>query len=266
MPSRSDLTEALRAHLREGRHARHPLPEELVAYHEERLSPDAADEVRTHLVACPDCTSQLLGLADLADGQEDPGPEVSQAERDAAWQRQRTQLFPGPPAGLAGRPARRKAITPLRRAWVTAASLGLAAALLAVVAIAQWQTIAVLRQPSANPPLVNLAPAGSVRQESAEAPRLLLPPTAQRVWVILNPVRELHAAAYDVEVLAPDGRAVLLFKDLQASEAANFRLEIPRGVLTPGDYRVLLFARTAASRQVLEEFDLRVCLVPSPAP
>lgn len=261
MPSQSDLTEALRAHLEGERSAQHPLPEELAAYHEQQLSPEAAEGIRAHLAACPGCAAELLGLADLSE--EDSGSEVSRAEMDTAWQRQRARLFPSPPAARA--PAR-KTDAPFRLAWAAAASLGLAAALLAAVALAQWRTIAALRQPLANPPLVNLAPAGSVRQESEAASELLLPAKAQRVWAILNPVRELNASAYDVEILDPSGRAVLLFKDLQPSEAANFRLEIPRTVLAAGDYRVRLFEKNAESRQVLEEFELRVRLVPSPAP
>ena len=263
MPSRSDLTAALRTHLQGERFARHPLPEELAAYHEQRLSADEADEIRAHLVACPDCVAELLGLADLSEEKDDPRSEVSRAEMDAAWQRQRAQILPSPPASFT--PAGRS-IAPVRFAWAAAASLGLAATLLAVVAIAQWRTIATLRQPLANPPLVNLAPAGSVRQETGEASKLLLPARAQRIWVILNPIRELNAPAYDVEILAPQGQAVLRFKDLQPSEAANFRLEIPRTVLREGDYRILLFAKKAGSRQVLEEFELNVRLAPPPAP
>jgi len=263
MPSRPDLTEALRARLQGERYARHPLPEELVAYHEQRISSDEADEIRAHLVACPGCVAELLGLADLSEEKDDSGSEVARAEMDAAWQRQRARLFPSPPASFT--PAR-KTTAPIHPAWAAAASLGLAAALLAVVAIAQWRTIATLSQPLANPPLVNLAPAGSVRQESGEASRLLLSANAQRAWVILNPARELSSPSYDVDLLDSKRRLVLRFQGLQPSEAANFRLEIPRTVLPVGDYRILLFARQAESRQFQEEFDLRVRSATSPAP
>src|SRR5688500_16531152 len=72
----------------------HPSPEQLVAYHERRLAADEAEDVRAHLAACADCTAQLLELADLLDEDGDgvARAEVSRAELDAAWQRQRERL------------------------------------------------------------------------------------------------------------------------------------------------------------------------------
>ncbi|HSS52886.1 MAG TPA: zf-HC2 domain-containing protein, partial [Thermoanaerobaculia bacterium] len=175
MSSSSDPTEDLRAFFRKERQSfdPHPAPEQIVAYHERRLSPEEMETFRTHLAACPDCTSELLGLADLLDGDAadgEPASELPRAEMDAAWQRQRVRLFPLAPATSPDR--RRRLDAPLRRAWATAASLGLAAALLAAVVGLQWQTIARLRRPQVNPPLVNLVPMGSVRQGLPEAPEL----------------------------------------------------------------------------------------------
>ena len=261
MPSRPDPTEELRAHFRSERHAtdRHPSPEQIVAYHEQRLPPGEAEEIRAHLAACPDCTAQLLALVDLLDEEDGSEAKISPADLDAAWERQRSRLFPEPPP----LPTRVRAV-PLRRPRVLPASLGLAAALLAIVSLVQWRTIVQLRQPQANPPLINLEPAGSVRQ-GAPVAELSLPASAQRVWVILNPVAELDASDYDVEIAAPDGAIVLRFESLQRSEVGNFRLEVPRGVLADGDYRIVLFGRKAGRREAVEEFALRVRPVPLPA-
>lgn len=257
MPSSPDPTALLRAHFQREARAidRHPLPEQIVAYHERRLPPDEAEDVRAHLAACPDCTTQLLELAALLDGEDDASSDLSRAELDAAWERQRAQLFPDAPVvSLDSRRPR----APLRWAWATAASMGLAAALLTVV-VDQRRTLEQLARPQANPPLVNLAPAGSVRQGLPEAPGLRLPADAERAWVILNPAAELSFPSYDVEVVAPTGEVVLRHEDLQSSEAANFRLEIPRKALAAkGDYRILLFGKKEGRRQALEEFPLRV--------
>jgi hypothetical protein len=239
----------------------HPEPEQLIAYHERRLAAAEAEDLRAHLASCPDCTTQLLDLAALFDEDDDPGAEISREEMDAAWERQRARLFPAAPAA----PVRQRPTSPLRRAWTTAATLGLAASLLAVVALWQWRTIDQLREAQANPPLVNLAPLGSVRQENPAVPELRLDAQTQRAWVILNPSADLTAPAYDVEILAPDGQTVLRLTGLPKSEASNFRLEIPRRILTPGDHHIRLIEKNAGHR-VVEEYAFRVHLSPSPAP
>lgn len=261
MSSSSDPTEDLRALFREERRSfdLHPAPEQLVAYHERRLSPEAMETFRTHLTACPDCASQLLGLADLLDGgatDGEPASELPRAELDAAWQRQKARLFPVTPATLPDRS--RPGSSPLRRARIAASSLGLAAALLAAVVGLQWQTIARLEQPQVNPPLVNLVPTGSVRQALPEAPELRLPPNGERAWVILNPERDLDFSSYDAELRTADGKIVLRLTNLHSSEAGNFRLELPRALLTAGDYRIVLVGKKAGQSRTLDEFAFRV--------
>jgi hypothetical protein len=251
MPSSSDPTEPLRDFFRQERQAfdPHPPPEQIAAYHERRLPPEEAEAFRAHLAACPDCTTQLLALAD------EP-PAMSRAEIDAAWQRQRRRLSPAPPASL---PDRRRAFTPPpRRAWAAAASLGLAAALLAAVTVVQWQTIVRLRQPQVNPPLVNLVPVGSVRGVVPEIPELRLPARGERVWVILNPEGYLDFSSYDAELKGADGRVVLRLTDLRSSEAGNFRLEVSRALLGDGLYRIVLIGKKAGQSRTLEEFAFRV--------
>jgi hypothetical protein len=252
MPFRSDPTDPLRAFFRQERQSfdQHPPPEQIVAYQERRLSPEEMESCRTHLAACPDCTAQLLALDDgLA-------PEMPRAELDAAWERQRNRLFPAAPAPF---PARRRVNAPsLRRAWAAAASLGFAAALLAGVAAIQWQTIVRLKQPQVNPPLINLVPMGSLRQALPEVPELRLPANAERAWVILNPEGELDFSSYDAELRAADGKVVLRFLDLPSSEAANFRLDVPRAFLTEGEYRIVLIGKQAGRSRTVEEFAFRV--------
>lgn len=258
MPPDSDPAEPLRAHFRRERDTlgRHPSPEQIAGYHERRLPPGEAEGVREHLAACPDCTAQLLELAALLDASGAPGSDISREDLDAAWQRQRARLFPAPPVVLQAR--RRAPGSPHRWAWATAASMGLAAALLAFVVADQRQTIARLAQPRANPPLVNLDPVGSARRGLPENPALRLPEGAERAWVILNPSSELDSPSYDVEVVAPDGEAILRYPGLQPSEAANFRLEIPAALLKRGEHRIRLIASRAGREEAVEEFVLHV--------
>lgn len=238
----------------------HLLPEQIVAYHERRLSPDEAERIRAHLADCPDCTTELLALADLFDGEDDSAAEISPGEMDAAWQRQRERLLPAAPVVPL---ESRKEVRPPRREWRIAAPFALAASLLAVVALVQWRTIVRLETPRANPPLVNLEPVGSVRQ-SQGTPELRLSDDAEWGWVILYPSSLEDGASYDVEVVAPDGEILLRFKDEKASEDDNFRLPIPLSGLTAGNHRILLFERRDGQRRrVLDEFELDVSFSPS---
>lgn len=258
MPSNSDPADQLRAHFRErSLIGPHPAPEQIVAYHERRLPAEEMESLRAHLVACPDCAAQLVELAALLEEEDTPESEMSPTELDAAWQRQRSKLFPGSPLSF---PDRRTHHAPprLRRAWTAAASLGLAAALLAVVVAVQWRTIIRLEQPQVNPPLVNLVPEGSVRQGIQEIPELRLLPEVKRVWVILNPESELDYPSYDAEIRSADGEVVLRLADLRSSEAGNFRLEIPRALLPEGEYRIVLLGKKGGQRRTVGEFDLRV--------
>jgi anti-sigma factor RsiW len=258
MPSSSDPADQLRAHFREGSPiGPHPAPEQIVAYHEHRLPAEEMESLRAHLVACPDCAAQLVELAALVEGDDAPGPEMSRAELDAAWQRQRGKLFPGSPLSF---PDRRTHDAPprLRRAWAAAASLGLAAALLAVVVAVQWRTIVRLERPQVNPPLVNLRLEGSVRQGNQKIRELHLTPEVERAWVILNPDGELDYPSYDAEIRSADGEVVLRLADLRSSEAGNFRLEIPRALLPEGEYRIVLLGKKGGQRRIVGEFELRV--------
>jgi anti-sigma factor RsiW len=253
MPSDFDPTPELRDHFRRQRSAadRHPSPEQLVAFHEDRLSPQELEAVREHLAACPDCTTQLLALAEPFEGDEGEPEEVSPADVDAAWQRQRERLFPGAEA-----PPLRWRFSPLQKAWGTAAALGLAAALLSFVVVRQGLDLARLRQPQLNPPLVNLEPSGLSRQPARVA-ELQFPAGAERAWVILNTQARLPDSFYDIHVVAPDGKVVHRFESVPKSEKSNFRIEIPRGLLPAGTYSLMLVAQ-GRRIYIVDQFDLRV--------
>jgi hypothetical protein len=255
MPSGADPAERLRAHLRQERQLLdpHPSPERVAAYHERLLSAEESEQVREHLAACPDCTAELLALAALPDGEGEE--EISARELDEAWRR---LAHPSAPAVVdLPRPSASRA--PAQHLpWATAAVLGLAAALLAFVVVDQRQTIARLAEPRINPPLASLEPVDSVRQGLRAVPELALPAEAERVWIILNPAADLAFPSYEIEILAPDGTLALRFRDLQPTEAGNFRLEVPRSRLRAGSCRLLLSGVRSGERHRLEEFALTV--------
>lgn len=255
MPSSSDLTAGLRAYFNHQRRniRHHPPPEKLTAYHAGRLPAEEEAAVREHLAGCPECAALVLELDSLYGETPPPaGDDPVDLQAAAAWQRLRSRLFAPPaPAPARRRPAR---IAP----WAAAAALALVSVALAFWVTAQRQIIADLRQPRVNPPLVNLAPVGSLRQATEEPPVVRFPAGASRAWLILNPEAQLDATSYRVELLTAEGRSALTLADLQPSEAGNFRLELPRELLPAGTYRVLLAGRREGRYQLLEEFAVGV--------
>ncbi len=242
----------------------HPSAERIAAYHERRLAPGEAEEMRAHLAACPGCTAELLAFAECFDEPEDSASGLSAAEMDAAWRRQRERPAPALPV----RPA--PAAPPPRRSTRGSRGLtvflGLAASLFAALSLVQWQMISRLREPRANPPLVNLAPVGSLRRGTEDVSVLEVPPAARRGWVILDPVAEPNDAAYDAELVAPGGGRLLLLEDLRGSEKGNFRLDLPVSLLREGEHRILLRTRRGDGRAEVTEFKVRVHLSPPPVP
>lgn len=261
MPAASDLGEHLRAHFLRERSAvdRHPCAEDLLDYREGRLAAPEEEALRGHLAACPDCTALVLELSSMGPAVEAASRELAEEEVEAAWQRQlsrlgsrRRALRRSPPAGA------------FHWSWVMAASLALVSVLLGVLVSKQGQTIARLQEAQVNPPLVNLAPIGSLREGRSAPGELRFEPQAARAWVILNPEAELDFASYEVRIVAGGGREVLRLEDLSLSAGRNFRLEVPRGLLPSGEYRILLLGVRPNDRRALEEFALSV--LPAPAP
>jgi Putative zinc-finger len=256
MPSRADPEAELKVYFRRRRpvESPHPAPETLAAYQADRLPPAEEEAVREHLVSCPDCAALVLEFAALC-AAPDGDSEVADREVAAAWRRQRSHLF-GAAAGET--PGWRRVAASPRWAWATAACLALAAAGLGLWTAHQGRILAELRQVQVNPPLINLTPMGSLRQPGTEPAVVRFPPGAPRAWLILNPEAPLDAAAYEVDFVAADGQSRLTLRDLTPSEAHNFRLELPRGRLPAGEYRVRLVALEAGRRRPLEEYAVRL--------
>jgi hypothetical protein len=264
MPSSSDATDRLRTHLRAARSAAasHPAPEELFAYHLGQLSPAVEEALREHLVGCRDCAAIVLELATFLEGEEAPGSDLPAIDLKAAWRRNRAASSSGD-SGPVRAPDRRAARP--RLAWAVAAGLALVSTLLGFEVVDQGRTLARLRRPQANPPLVNLVPVGSLRSTTDRPAELRFAPQVERAWIILNAEAELDSPPYRVEVIAATGLAVLRIDDLEGSEAGNLRIELPRDLIPPGSYRLLLTRAGEATRQVVAEFEIAVLAgVPSP--
>jgi len=261
MPPEPDLDSALRRVLRPSLPdpAPHPAPEELAAYHEDRLPEEREEALRDHLVACRECAEWVLELAALADaGEADAGEEEergsSAMDLARAWRRHRQLL----------RRARRltataRAPAALRRAWAAAAALALVSLGLGLWAGIQRQRLVLLDRPQVNPPLLNLEPVGASRAPQEAWPALELGSRAPSVWLLLHPAADLHFDTYRVELVAEDGGRRWAREGLQPSEAESFRLQLPAKLLPPGRYRILLSGRSRdRGYETMEEYLLEV--------
>lgn len=253
MSSSSEAAEPLRRAIRRLAAAGgpHPSPEAIVAYREGRSEPDAEEEIREHLAGCPECATDLLELDSLLAGEPRPGTEeISGAEIEAAWARQRARSFAAQPA--ARRESRR------RRVSVVTSGLALAASILASVTVVQWHRIARLEAPQGNPPMLLLAPKGSAREGAPAVPRLEFSKGSQSAWLVLDTETDLDVAAYEIEKIGPGGTVLLRISDLRSDDAGNLRLEVSRRDLPAGRHRLLLYGRRGVERRAIGEYEFEV--------
>lgn len=248
--SRSDLARDLREHLHE-RHGTpdwHPVPQELVDYHESRLPPASDEKIRDHLVDCADCSALLLELADLKDKSGTTDGGVTDFATAAAWRRLRARLAAG---GRTAPPA------PSPWAWRTAAVLAVATLGLGLWAAGLYRTVEELRAPQLELPIVNLEPVGSTRATEAAA-SLALAPGGARWVLILNLIDDTDYPSYHLELVGSDGSVRSTLEGLSKSSKGDFRLSLPRDFLAPGEYRAILSGVRGGDAEPIAEYALRI--------
>lgn len=234
----------------------------LTAYRGGELDEAAERRVQDHLESCRTCLDELLELdAFLHPTDDTPAPGTSDLETAAAWRALHRDMVPGTAA-------------PRRRTWIPLA----AAALLLVTlgAVALWgagehraaqtlrQRLAALSQPQTDAVIVDLFPAGTIRSETAgDTAPAELPAAAGHLTLVVNlppaAVAEASAAAgYDAEIVDTAGRAVWSGGGLARSRFDTLRLGLPRGFLSPGDYRLRVLAPDGDGDRTVATYALRV--------
>ena len=223
----------------------HPKAAMLVDYHHDRLAPEIADGVQEHLAACRDCSDLLLELVrfDIAepDTVTGAGAQVADLETEAAWRALASEIDAAPSTHEVseGVPVRPKA-RPSRPAPLIAA---LAASVVISLGLAGWvatlrSELSARRQPQINVPILYLEPPGSIRGDYAH---IATGEGSGPVMLILNSPSSTPAVAHELEILAdPDGRTVWRHDGLLPTETGDFHLELNRGLLPPGSYRLQL--------------------------
>ncbi len=232
----------------------HATAEALAALRAAELEPAAAEAVRGHLLGCRECMERFRAPADF-----EPAPAAdfeaaafwrSLVPRIAALEAQRRGTA-APTAPRVRQP--RQAL--LAASLAAVVGLGLVAAVERSVVLEQRRTIASLRQPTANAPIVDLA---------GEAMRSGGGPSFEAVagagfTLVLTPTEPAAAGSFELTIAAPGGIPEITVTGLTPNPAdGTFSLWLPAGSLTPGEHRLSLRRLEPAGRVLVEEFRLDV--------
>lgn len=245
MPFGSDTPDSLRLALGGQAPGGHPPPEELVAFRDGELAGPEVERLREHLSACEDCATEMLELEVLHDGESSPEDSFSHAQVDAAWRRRRLKREPATPrwrprAGSWSRVALRLA--------------SVAALLFAVLSVVLWRRVVELGRPRANPPIVQLLPAGALRAAMPEEVVRVDLGDEPRLVLVLNSRSDLDLPAYAIEAFDSGGRSLFRLEGVAPSKTGSFSLEVPRDALPFGRSRVVI--SRPDERRPLETFEV----------
>jgi hypothetical protein len=264
-----EISEAVRAFVRQRRKGlkSHPVPEDLLAYHEGQLSAEESEEVREHVAVCARCADLVQDLAHFPEPEPtDPSSEASEeAILARRWESLQKRLGQEGGLGLAPRTERGKP----RRQWgffrLRPISGTLAAGLVAVsVGLAFWALVLQQRLAELSRPAVRVAVSSLVPREIAAArdeeqlEPTAVPAWADRILLILNLFEPRSYSAYQVEIFdaLQDGRVIWSNRDLRRAPDGNFAFEVPRSFLPAGAYRIELSGLDRSRRDRLAVYNL----------
>ena len=229
------LREGIRRHVAAAEAAleHHPEPSTWVAYSRRELPPADMTALARHLAVCSACSEVVLDF-EVFDTDDEEAPSE---ERDEAWH----QAAEAAPAGGVVVPLSRKPRGAWRRLpqlWPAAASLAAGLAL----SVLTYQ-VGLSRQsetPRENVPLFDLRAVGSARDGGGSVTELRLPEGAGSALLILNPQEQPSGERFTARLVSEDGRLLWSSTRLAPVVGQAFTVELPRGFLAPGRYRLEL--------------------------
>jgi hypothetical protein len=144
----------------------------------------------------------------------------------------------------------------------------LAASLAAIgigLSISTWSLYQKLHQPRANVRIIDLVPTEERGYRDMQSDETPLDSSVPSLLLILNLSDLSEHAGYEVELLETgDDRAQpIAITGLERCPDGNFTLEIARGTVPPGEYRITLFGVDDGQRAVLAEYLAKLALDPS---
>ncbi len=238
----------------------HPTPEALVEYQERRLGGPQSDSIRAHLVACRSCAEELqrLDSFDLESERLAAGADTAAAHSWSTFRRgvaDDEQPAPREVAATSRRMPRAR-----RPTWSLAAGIGLA--LLGItffVAGPRDDGPGKSTPPATHPFVFDLLPDGTATRRDMTGLEVVEVPAGMDPLVprLLLGDQAPHDS-YVAVLNRASGETVWRQDGLKRQPAGEFALLIPRTVVSPGDYVVLLDGRDGGIARRLASYTLRL--------
>lgn len=224
----------------------HPDFDELLALVMDELPPERAEEVREHLIECPECLAQARELVDFPEQPPSPEQEVGEAEVDAAWRRLQTTLAEDGPETPAA-PARRPLVvlpgaspaplaTPRRAAFRPRGAYALLAAAVTILAIGGYWLTA--QKPETTWTGLQLQDQYRNTPPDAAPEKLKCPPAKGRFGVRFAITAGETPKRVWVGIATPDGRLVHEPVELRPDERGVVHFPIERSWVPDGRYQL----------------------------
>lgn len=214
-----------------------PTPQQLVAYHEGRLSPDEEERIRELLAYYPALAEALQD----DDGDDEP-PLLTNEELEADWRSLQRKMKPAPPVRVFAAPAVRR--------WQLATAASFAAAMvLGALYLRSVDTIGSLRakiqEPGSNVEHLLILEGVSRGPASAKPVRLVSSTTRIVISLALDEevtAREFHVALINLDATPP---RTLWQAPIVRGDDGTFSFEVPRSFLRAQTYGVRLYGDDA---------------------
>lgn len=260
---------------------RHPTPELLTAYQEDRLPLEEEAAIQEHFVECPECPELMLDLDRFTSPEKAKAAEADLSDTwvDAAWRRLRARLAAEPrparlpaeprPAGLPVEP--RPSRQPQR--WLTSPvpAWGLTVLLLpCTVGLwlqvdAQGSEIRALVLPQLNPPQRSVEPpiltrGGPTLASDGGVPEVEVPAGARQFLLVLASSSTASHPEYRLEIRNELGEEIWSGGGFSRSDDGSFVVVLSPRFLPAGDYRlrVIGIGGEAGALPFDEEFHVRL--------
>lgn len=275
MGAQEDLTRSLKAIMarqREGLGGP-PAPEELLAYRDDRLSPEERQRLEARIAVYPDAARTLADLAAFPAVEPAPGtPELSEEEVDAGWRAFRGKLEALP------RPRRQEEespkvapvleLRPGRRRWAGAPRL--AAAALAGVALGSAAGFLGGRASQQVPGAAINVKIAELRPDDDGGARSTLssiemPEGTEELVLVLRGSPTEDFSDYAVEIEDAAGARLWAREGLRPTAIGTFHLSFRRDALPEGARQLQLFGLQGKTRVPLASYRVRL-LSPTSSP